>query len=62
VTEITYFVNFSGNYIRRQVERWGKQYHASKTREIPAMDQLIQWLKDNTPEGDKTTVVHGDYR
>lgn len=51
-----------GNYIRRQTERWAKQYEASKTHEIPSMDKLISWLLENVPENDTTTVVHGDFR
>lgn len=51
-----------GNYILRQTERWSKQYVASKTREIPAMDKLMQWLPENAPGNALTTVVHGDYR
>lgn len=51
-----------GNYIRRQTERWAKQYEASKTHEIPAMDKLIAWLLENVPANDSTTVVHGDFR
>jgi len=33
-----------GNYIGRQVERWSKQYRASETQRIEAMDHLIDWL------------------
>ena len=51
-----------GNYILRQTERWSKQYMASKTRDIPAMDKLMQWLPENAPGNSQTTVVHGDYR
>ncbi|RMX53502.1 hypothetical protein pdam_00017335 [Pocillopora damicornis] len=51
-----------GNYIRRQTERWAKQYEASKTHEIHSMDKLISWLLENVPENDTTTVVHGDFR
>lgn len=51
-----------GNYILRQTERWSKQYMASKTREIPSMDKLMQWLPNNAPGNARTTVVHGDYR
>ena len=61
-TKIALFCGIAGNYIRRQTERWGKQYEASKTHDIPAMDQLIAWLLDNIPADDNTTVVHGDYR
>ena len=51
-----------GNYILRQTERWSKQYMASKTRDIPEMDKLMQWLPNNAPGNPRTTVVHGDYR
>ena len=51
-----------GNYFGRQIERWSKQYKASETGKIEAMDQLIEWLPKNIPEGDRTTIVHGDYR
>ena len=51
-----------GNYYTRQINRWTKQYVASQTEEIPAMDQLMQWLPDNIPVDDTTTLVHGDYR
>jgi len=51
-----------GNYIARQVDRWTKQYRASETRRIEAMDRLIEWLPKNIPPGDETTVVHGDFR
>ena len=51
-----------GNYIARQVERWTKQYRASETERIEAMENLIAWLPNHIPPGDETTVVHGDYR
>ena len=51
-----------GNYYERQIGRWTKQYVASKTEDVPAMDQLMAWLPDNIPEQRKTVVVHGDYR
>jgi aminoglycoside phosphotransferase (APT) family kinase protein len=51
-----------GNYFARQIDRWTKQYKASETEKIEAMDQLIEWLPQNIPPGDETTIVHGDYR
>ena len=51
-----------GNYIGRQVERWSKQYRASETQKIAAMDHLIDWLPKNIPPEAGTTVVHGDFR
>lgn len=51
-----------GNYFARQIDRWTKQYRASETEKIQAMDNLIEWLPHNIPSGDDTSIVHGDYR
>ncbi len=55
-----------GNYFERQIGRWGKQYLASVTQPIEAMDRLMQWLPVHMPAGarddTKVSVVHGDYR
>jgi aminoglycoside phosphotransferase (APT) family kinase protein len=51
-----------GNYIGRQILRWTKQYRASETDRIEAMDNLIAWLPENIPPETGTAVVHGDFR
>jgi aminoglycoside phosphotransferase (APT) family kinase protein len=52
-----------GGYVARQVSRWTKQYRASETRRITAMDQLIDWLPANMPAGDEEVrLAHGDFR
>jgi aminoglycoside phosphotransferase (APT) family kinase protein len=55
-----------GNYFERQIGRWSKQYQASATQPIEAMDRLIEWLPANIPPAarDETqvSIVHGDYR
>ena len=51
-----------GNYIERQIARWTKQYQASETERVEAMNHLIEWLPKNIPPSASTTVVHGDYR
>lgn len=51
-----------GNYYERQIGRWTKQYVASKTEEIEAMERLMAWLPDNIPGQPETVIVHGDYR
>ncbi len=51
-----------GNYYSRQIDRWTKQYLASKTEQIDAMDALIEWLPANLPEESGSMIVHGDYR
>ncbi len=52
----------AGNYFARQISRWSKQYKASETETIEAMDRLIEWLPENIPPGDDTAIVHGDFR
>ena len=52
----------AGNYFERQIARWSKQYRASETEEIEAMDKLIEWLPQHIPPGEETAIVHGDYR
>jgi aminoglycoside phosphotransferase (APT) family kinase protein len=51
-----------GNYFARQIERWTRQYLASQTEQIEAMDRLIEWLPEHIPPGDDTAIVHGDFR
>jgi len=52
-----------GNYFARQVSRWSKQYKASETEDVEAMNILMEWLPANMPEDDGSlTLVHGDYR
>ena len=51
-----------GNYFARQIARWSKQYRASETEPIAAMEKLLKWLPENIPPGDETSLVHGDYR
>ncbi len=55
-----------GSYFERQINRWTKQYLASVTEPIPAMDQLIAWLPAHMPasarDDSRPAIVHGDYR
>jgi aminoglycoside phosphotransferase (APT) family kinase protein len=51
-----------GNYFGRQIDRWTRQYKASATDKIEAMDRLIEWLPANIPQGEQSAIVHGDYR
>ena len=51
-----------GNYAMRQIDRWTKQYRASETETIAAMDRLIEWLPKNAPAEEETSIIHGDFR
>ena len=46
-----------------KVSTWTKQYTAAAHRDIPAMNELSDWLMKNLPANDnEVTLVHGDYR
>ncbi|KAM8731278.1 acyl-CoA dehydrogenase family member 11 [Acanthopagrus schlegelii] len=50
-------------YCKRQVSTWTKQYTAAAHRDIPAMNELSDWLMKNVPAADnEVTLVHGDFR
>ncbi|MEK9821142.1 MAG: phosphotransferase family protein [Gammaproteobacteria bacterium] len=49
-------------YLARQINRWVKQWEASKTDEIPAMEESCRILQERMPEQVGATIVHGDYR
>ncbi len=52
-----------GNYFERQLQRWTAQYRASETRQIAAMDALIDALPPRCPVDDGVVaLVHGDFR
>lgn len=55
-----------GNYFARQIGRWSKQYQASVTQPIPAMDRLMEWLPAHMPasalDESRVSIVHGDFR
>jgi aminoglycoside phosphotransferase (APT) family kinase protein len=52
-------------YLRRQVERWKRQWDLSHTRRLADLDALVGWLDREVgrlPEELPWSVVHGDYR
>ncbi|MCQ8184875.1 phosphotransferase family protein [Parvularcula maris] len=51
-----------GEYLSRQIGRWSKQYKASETDDVEAMNWLIDWLPKDIPAGDRTCLIHGDFR
>jgi len=46
----------------RQVRRWSDQWERSKSRDIPAVDELGRRLRADPPTGPGGAIVHGDYR
>ncbi|MGB0620521.1 MAG: phosphotransferase family protein [Myxococcota bacterium] len=53
-----------GNYFARQVHVWSKQYTASQAEpdeRCASMERLMEWLPENIPADETTTIVHGDF-
>ncbi|HKG03893.1 MAG TPA: phosphotransferase family protein [Conexibacter sp.] len=49
-------------YVERQLRRWQSQFEKSRTRDIPAMQEVHQQLAAHIPQQRRTGIVHGDYR
>jgi len=49
-------------YIERQLKRWRSQWENSKTRELPAIDEVEKRLSAHVPAQQGVVIAHGDYR
>jgi aminoglycoside phosphotransferase (APT) family kinase protein len=49
-------------FLERQLRRWGKQLQASRSRDLPGIDDLHRLLGAELPASGPATVVHGDFR
>ena len=49
-------------YVERQVKRWTAQWEGSKTRELPAIDEVARRLREHMPVQRGSVIAHGDYR
>jgi aminoglycoside phosphotransferase (APT) family kinase protein len=49
-------------YLERQLRRFGGLWEHNRTRDLPAVERVGEWLAANLPESPPATIVHGDYR
>jgi aminoglycoside phosphotransferase (APT) family kinase protein len=49
-------------YLRRQLDRWQRQWDLSATREMPGYAELVERLTAALPAEGDVTLVHGDFR
>jgi aminoglycoside phosphotransferase (APT) family kinase protein len=49
-------------YLERQMRRFSGLWEYNKTRELPVVEEVRDWLAANLPESPESTIVHGDYR
>ncbi len=50
------------SYLARQIRRWSTQWEKTRTRELPAMEEVARLLREQMPEQIGACIVHGDYR
>ena len=51
-----------GNYFARQITRWSRQVREANIAIPNSLNQLMDWLPENIPAEDETSLIHGDYR
>jgi aminoglycoside phosphotransferase (APT) family kinase protein len=49
-------------YLERQLRRFTGLWEHNKTREIPQVETVGAWLRENLPDQQEATIVHGDFR
>jgi aminoglycoside phosphotransferase (APT) family kinase protein len=49
-------------YLERQLRRFNGLWEHNKTRELPIVQEVGDWLAQNMPESPEATIVHGDFR
>ena len=49
-------------FLARNVARWGRQWQANKTRDLPALEEVARRLDTTLPTSGPAAIVHGDYR
>ena len=49
-------------YLDRQLRRFNGLWEVNKTRELPLVQEVADWLAANKPDSPEATIVHGDFR
>jgi aminoglycoside phosphotransferase (APT) family kinase protein len=50
------------DYIGRQLRRWHRQYEQTRTKDLPGLERVYEFLSEHIPEQRESTIVHGDLR
>ncbi len=49
-------------YLERQVRGWIERYHGSKTHDLPEVEQISFWMRENLPLSNYASLIHNDYK
>lgn len=49
-------------FVERQIEGWARRWEAARTREVPAVDSVVDRLRTSIPEPHGVAILHNDYK
>lgn len=49
-------------YLERQVSGWIERYFGSKTDDLPEVEQIARWMRENMPSAGAAALIHNDYK
>ena len=49
-------------FLQRQLEGWFGRWQRARTRDLAAMDRLMEWLSARAPASSEATLLHNDYK
>jgi aminoglycoside phosphotransferase (APT) family kinase protein len=49
-------------FLERQLSGWFGRWQRARTRELPAMDRLMEWLSARAPVSADAALLHNDYK
>jgi aminoglycoside phosphotransferase (APT) family kinase protein len=49
-------------YLQRQVLGWIDRYSGSQTHDLPEVEHISAWMKENMPSTSKDGLIHNDYK
>src|SRR5439155_7792794 len=49
-------------FLERQLHGWFERWQRSRTREVPGMDRLMEWLSARVPVSREAALLHDEYK
>ncbi len=49
-------------YVARQVGGWTRRWEKSRTSDVPAVEQVAEWLADHQPAESGSSLIHNDFK
>jgi aminoglycoside phosphotransferase (APT) family kinase protein len=49
-------------YLVRQVRGWIERYAGSQTHDLPEVERISAWMKENMPAASDAALIHNDYK